>query len=237
MEYGKLVTLKDELIKQKAISKQLFVLTNPIDRYNFFVDQYNVYYNRDSGNVMQKVYCESIYSFGYVIQRRVLNYIIMFGLIPGIMLLTKCYLFDDIKFYVAFYSIYFGFFILLCLLTLIFYILGKHVYIRNYESVSNPFRRMIYHPDLCRLLNVNNHHIEWPVDKLNNLNLTEKQISSIMSNFSNRNGLVKFMTYDQEFIEYYSEIGKNPIFHIQHIVWLITSVGLFILYIFLAKSN
>jgi hypothetical protein len=237
MEYSKLVTLKDELVRRNSKTKQLVVLTNPIDKYNFFVDQYNLDYNRGDGEAMSRVYCESIYSFGYIIQNRVFNYIILFGLLPGILLLSKFYLFDDVKFYVAFYSVYFGLLVLLCLLTLIFYCFAKRTYSINYNRVNNPFKRMIFHPDLCRMLNVNNHHIEYAIDKLSSLNLTEKQLDIVRSNKPNEQGLVRFMIYDQELIDYYSEIGKHHIFHIKHSVWLITSICLLVLYIFLAKSN
>jgi hypothetical protein len=237
MEYSKIVSLKEDLIKQKSENKQLLVLTNPIDKYNFFVDQYNIDHNRGDKEHMWRVCCEPLYSFSFIIQDRVFNYIIIFGLIPAMLLLSKYYLFEDIKFYVTFYSIYFGLIIFLCFSTLVIYCLAKRTYHKNLKRVANPFKRMIYHPDFCRLLNVNNHHIHYPVEKLNALNLTEAQINIIRSNQVDEDGLVTFMIYDQVLIDYYSEIGKHHIFHLKHSVWLVTSIGFFILYLFLAKSN
>jgi hypothetical protein len=238
MEYSKIVSLREEFIKlnekKRGQAKQLVCLTNPIDKYNFFVKQYNIDYNKGDGEVMSRICGESLYSFSYIIQNRMFNFIIIFGLVPGMILLMKYYLFEGILFYIIFYSIYFGVIFLLCLLTIIIYCLAKRTYNINYRKVSNPFKRMIFHPDLCRLLNVNNHHVEYAYEKLPNLNLTEAQLEIIRSNPPNEMGLAKFMIYDQELIEFYSEIGKHHIFHIKHTIWLLTSIGLFILYIFLA---
>jgi hypothetical protein len=233
MEYTKLITLKNDLLKRDKPTA--VYLTNPIDRYNFFVDQFNIDYIRLEDQKMLRLSGQAIYSICHLLQEGLFNYIVIFMLIPLILYFSRL-LIEFEGFFFIIYSFYFILLLIISFFTIVIYLKAKYTYQKNLKRVSNPFRRMIYHPDLCRMLNVNNTHLEYNIDQIDNLNMTEAQVNIIISN-QIVDGRAKFMIYDQGFIDFYSEIGQYNIYLLKHIVWLVSSIGFYLLFIFINSES
>lgn len=237
MDYGEMKNLKNKLTNFDLESsnfsrnRKLVFLDNPIEKYNFFVAQYNISYNLVDNKKMKHIPLEKMYRIGFHLQSAFIYFIIVYSLVPCILFLFQYFIYENHLFYLCFLSVYMGFLFIICFLTLLSYIIAINTFQKNLKEINNPFKNMIYHPDLCRLLNVNNEHVEYLIVELNQLNLTESQKTMVLQK-PNSEGKVKFMIYDQEFIEYYSEIKHAKPLLIKHIIWLITSIGLYLIYYF-----
>jgi hypothetical protein len=172
---------------------------------------------------------QAIYSVGYLLEDGILNYIIIFVIIPMLIYFSRLIISFE-EFFFIIYSFYFFLVFIACSMTLIIYLIAKYTFKQNLIRVNNPFRRMIYHPDLCRMLNVNNTHLEYSIEMLENLNLTDAQISIIKSN-PIIDGKATFMIYDQGFVDFYSSVSNYTISLCKHIFWVISSIGFYFLYI------
>lgn len=234
MEYTKIISLRNDLLLKHTEPEdpRWAVLTNTIDRYNFFVEQYNLTYNIVKNTKMTRVSGGLLYRIGYTIEKSLVNFLIVLGFVPTLFLVFKMCFTDPEWLYFTLLTMYMGFICFISLMTLLIYFHGKRTYERNLLLVANPFQRMIYSPDICRILNLNNVHLEFPLEELEKLNLTATQKKQIESNVD-YTGKAKFMVYDQDFIEYYSQINKRTGTLMKHVIWVIASFGFFILYVYL----
>jgi hypothetical protein len=229
MEYTKLITLKNDLLIRDKPNSQNFM--NPIERYNYFIERYNM----TSEERMILTPCGSFYSVGNLIQNGFLNYIIIFVIIPLLIYFSRVMIsFEDLFFII--FTFYFFLVFSASLITLIIYLNAKFTYKKNLKRISNPFKKMIFHPDLCRIMNVNNLQIEYNADNLDNLNLTDAQISVVKTNPITDNK-VKFMIYDQGFIDFYSEVGQYNIYLVKHVLWLFSSIVFYLIFIFINDES
>lgn len=89
--------------------------------------------------------------------------------------------------------------------------------------------RMIFLPELCRLLNVNNKHFQLKESELNIFNFTESQKAKLIKD--EEEGKYRFMIYDQHFVDFYSELNNTSLF-LRHLLWLLTSIGVYFIYYF-----
>lgn len=232
MEYKKLIEASNRLNKNNDTNANRIIVTNPVDKYNFVIDQYNKDYNIIDDIKLDKIKFDSIYYFGYIMENGICSLLIFFLAIPSpFLIFNKIILIDTKADNVIFYilSIYFCFISLLALLTLIIYINARRVYNKNLIKIRNPFMRMIFSPELCRLLNVNNKHFQLKESELVIFNFSVSQKSKLFRD--ELGGNYRFMIYDQHFVDFYSELSNTSLF-LRHLLWLLASIGVYIFYYF-----
>ena len=230
MDYNLLVQTSKKIKKNRGFIQNRTILINPIDKYNFVIEQYNQEHNIVDNTLLKKIYCEKIYSLGYIFENGIFSMIIFFFLIPGILFIFNKLLFSES--YLIFqliFLVYFSIVNCITVLTLIMYIYARIIFNKNQKIVNNPFIRMILMPEMCRLLNVTNKHFELDNEELEIFNFSESQKKMIKQNVvENR---YCFMIYDQNFVDYYSEIKTKTLF-LKHITWVLLSLGLYIIFYF-----
>lgn len=146
MEYKHLKKLKEKFVSKS----DEVVLTNPIEKYNYFIQNYNVNYNKIDNIELKSVPFQTFYTICFLIQSRIINLFIILVVIPGILLVGKEYL--DHNHYHFNIIIYIYYFILIsCSFTeLAIYLVAKRIYKHNSKIIANPFQKMVFHPDICR---------------------------------------------------------------------------------------
>jgi hypothetical protein len=237
MDYGEIKSLKKRFFESEGDylnsgreKEEGPIFTNPLQKYNYFIENYNIDYNIVNQKRLNPICCEKLYSNLFILQMRWIHYIIIFGVMPMILYLFKLFFLKASGLYFIIITVYLSLIFTITSFTLILFLVGKRTYKLNYKLVKNPFIQMIYHSDVCRMLKVNNQKVEFNTEDLSQLNLTQNQISMIKSR-PIYNGKVKFMIYDQNFVDLYSEIEKTSAF--KHIFWFISSMGFYILYFYL----
>ncbi len=154
MEYQNLLRLKEKFVTKD----DEVILTDPIEKYNYFIKNYNVDYNVVNSTHLKIIPFQSFYSICYIIQNRILNLFILFVVIPAVLLVAREYL-DLKQFHLNFIiRLYYLVLILSCSAVLIIYFNAKRIYKENSKKIANPFKNMVFHPDICR--NIINKHIE-----------------------------------------------------------------------------
>lgn len=232
MEYKKLIEVSNKLNKNNDINTNRIIITNPVDKYNFVIDQYNKDYNIVDDVKLEKIRFDSLYYLGYIMENGFCSFIILSLAIPSPFLIFNKFILtesntDNIIFFVL--SVYFFFISFLALLTLIIYINARRIYNINLIKVRNPFMRMIFLPELCRLLNVNNKHFQLKESEIAIFNFSESQKSNLIKD--EQEGKYRFMIYDQHFVDFYSELNNTSLF-LRHLLWLLASISVYFLYYF-----
>jgi hypothetical protein len=154
MDYKNLKKLSEKFVKQS----DTVVLTNPIEKYNYFIENYSVKYNKVDNIDLNSIPFQSFYTICFLIQNKIINYFIIFVVIPGVLLVGREYLNQRGNLYNYIMNIYYISLNLTFLSVLAIYIYAKRIYKNNFKLVENPFRRMVFHPDICR--NILIKHIE-----------------------------------------------------------------------------
>ncbi len=235
MEYRKLIQASRNFNKNNDVNSNRIILTNPVEKYNFVIDQYNKDYNMIDNVTLKRIPLDRIYHYGYIMENGICSFLIIFFLIPCPFLIFNKLIYSNKIgniITIIIFSIYF--FIIFCLafLTIIIYIIARNIYDKNYPLVRNPFINMIYLPELCRLLNVINKHFQISEEEIKVFNFNDTQKNIIKKNiYENK---YRFMIYDQNFVDYYSELGTLKLL-LKHVVWFIASITIFLLYYFFIK--
>lgn len=231
MEYRKLIEISRKLNRNNDININRIILTNPVDKYNFVIDQYNKDYNIIEDKKLSNVKCDSIYYLGHIIENGVWSFLIIYLVIPfPFLVLNKIILSDSDFIIFLLLSIYFGILFSIVVITFVVYLAGKRIYRKNSESVPNPFMKMIFLPEMCRLLNVINKHFELNEEEIQIFNFSENQMRLLKINDFDKK--YRFMIYDQNFVDYYSEINTTTLL-LKHILWIFCSVGFYFLTYFI----
>jgi len=230
MEYKKLIEASKRFNNNNDFNINRIILINPIDKYNFVIDQYNKDYNIIDNIVLKKVPLDKVYYYGYIMQNGIFSFILIFFVIPfPVSILNKFILkrdqYSNLIFFV--FSIYFLMIFILALLNICIYINARLIYKKNVLRVRNPFMKMIFLPELCRLLNVINKHFQISESELRVFNFNESQKNKITK--YEDDGKFRFMIYDQTFVDYYSELQATGLL-LKHILWFLTSLGFYITY-------
>lgn len=229
---------------------------SPISKYNYFVFQYNYSYNIVNGIEMESInsYLVKIYNIGHTLQNDWIKSIIFFIIFPGIILILRKItdLLDsssggsnessDNSQYFSFFNFLFNLDMIvtltICIVTLLTLYLANRIYNNDKLKISNPFLNMIYHPDICKLFECNNKHLKVQFEDLIELNLTEHQLKTLSERAkstleTNSELIIEFMVYNQNFINYYGNLGQLPNVMSLHLSWLI--FNLFVSFIFFIK--
>lgn len=232
MEYRKLIEASKKLNKNNDINTNRVILTNPVEKYNFVIDQYDKEYNKINNIELKRIPLDRIYYHGYIMENGICSFLIIFFVIPSTFLafnkliIPNIYT-NDIIFYIL--SIYFSSIFFLALLTIIIYLYAKKVYNDNHLLVRNPFMKMIFLPELCRLLNVINKHFQINEEEIKIFNFSEIQKNNIKEH--NIDNKYRFMIYDQNFVDYYSELGNLKLL-LKHVLWVLASIAIYFSYFF-----
>lgn len=232
MEYKKLIEASKKLNKNNDVNTNRIILTNPVEKYNFVIDQYNKDYNIIDNLKLEKIRFDSIYNLGYILENGICSFLILYLAIPSpLLIINKFFLTQSNTNNVIFYilSIYFSMIIFLAFLTLVIYMNARKVFNKNQNLVRNPFMRMIFLPELCRLLNVINKHFHLKETELSIFNFNEFQKEKLPKD--ELDGKYKFMIYDQNFVDYYSELRNTSLF-LRHLFWLLISLAIYTVYYF-----
>lgn len=154
MDYQNLIRLKEKFVNKD----DEVILTDPIQKYNYFINNYNVNYNVVNNTPLKTIPFHSFYTICYIIQNSILNLFILFVVIPAVLLVAREYL--DLKhFYLnVIIPLYYFLLILSSTVVVIIYFNAKRIYRENSKKIANPFKNMIFHPDICR--SIMNKHIE-----------------------------------------------------------------------------
>lgn len=232
MEYKKLIEASNKLNRNDDNNANRIILINPVDKYNFVIDQYNKDYNTIDDVKLEKIQFESVYYFGFIIENGICSFLILFLAIPSPFLIFNKFILtnsnsDNVIFVIL--SIYFCMISFIAFLTLIIYINARRIYKKNHILIRNPFMRMIFLPELCRLLNVNNKHFQLKESDLVIFNFSESQKAKLIKD--EQVGKYRFMIYDQHFVDFYSELSNTSLF-LRHLLWLLSSIGVYFLYYF-----
>ena len=232
MEYKNLIEASKKLNKNNDINTNRIILTNPVDKYNFVIDQYNKDYNIIDCVKLEKIRFDIVYYFGYIMENGICSFLIIFLAVPSPFLIFNKFILNEsntdmIIFFIL--SMYFCLISLIAFLTLIIYINARRVYNNNLIKVRNPFIKMIFLPELCRLLNVNNKHFQLKESELVIFNFSDSQKNILFTD--EQDGKYRFMIYDQNFVDFYSELRNTSLF-LKHLLWLLASIGVFYIYYF-----
>jgi uncharacterized membrane protein YhaH (DUF805 family) len=86
MDYQKIKLLKEKLIEDEIYfeeNKEFIKFNNPVNKYNYFIRQYNKTFNKFEKIEMKHIgYLDKIYEIGYNIQIQPIKFIFLFILIP-----------------------------------------------------------------------------------------------------------------------------------------------------------
>jgi len=231
MEYKKLIEASNKLNNNNETNLNRVILINPVDKYNFVIDQYNKDYNIVDDIMLEKIGLDRIYYLGYIMENGICSFLMIFLAIPSPFLifdkfiLTESYN-DDIIFLIL--TIFFCVITFIAFLSLLIYINARRIYNKNLIKVRNPFMRMIFLPELCRLLNVNNKHFQLKESELIIFNFSDSQKEKIVKDDQEK---YKFMIYDQNFVDFYSELCNTSLF-LRHLLWVLASIGAYFFYYF-----
>ena len=154
MEYQNLRKLNEKFVKQ---SDEIF-LTDPIEKYNYFIENYTVNYNKVDNIDLNCIPFQSFYTICFLIQSKIINFFIIFIVLPGILLVCREYLNQRGYFFNYILNIYYCTLNFTSIAVSAIYLYAKRIYNLNFKLVENPFKRMVFHPDICR--NIINKHIE-----------------------------------------------------------------------------
>jgi|LauGreDrversion4_2_1035121.scaffolds.fasta_scaffold834197_1 hypothetical protein len=158
MEYRNLLRLKEKFVTKD----DEVILTDPIEKYNYFIHNYNAEYNVVNNTQLKIIPFQSFYTICYIIQNRIINLFILFVVIPAVLLVAREYL-DFKQFHMNFIiKLYYFLLIMTCSIVLIMYLIAKKIYKENSKKIGNPFKNMVFHPDICR--NIINKHIELSIE-------------------------------------------------------------------------
>jgi hypothetical protein len=169
MEYQQLKKLKEKFVTRT----DEVILTNPIEKYNYVIQNYNINYNKIDNIELDTVPFHSLYTVIFLIQSKILNYFLLLVVIPAMLLVGREYLHRNPFIFNIVIHFYYLLLNVTCLSGILLYIYAKQVYHNNFIQIENPFRKMIYHPDICR--NILNKHLELTTSGNINLNIENSE--------------------------------------------------------------
>ncbi|CAG9323226.1 unnamed protein product [Blepharisma stoltei] len=109
--------------------------------------------------------------------------------------------------------------IIVCAIWIIVWLIYERIAKRHKENsklCENPFKYMIYAPEVCRRAKLINLYLDLPSRNLGSFGLKESQISVLQSrSFS---GTVKFMVFNNTFKFAFTKFGFLRIFHVLQIL-------------------
>jgi hypothetical protein len=155
--------------------KQIKLKPNPIFRYNYFAICYNFHQNQIHKISLEKLPKYKLYYFFYpVLQLKYFLLHILLDFIPYINILW---------------------FLLLVALWLM-YERAFVVYRKNFKKLPNPFKKMIYEPEICRKLNCMNKFLEVPIGVFSGVTReNDTRITVMVYNDSFRKMMTQFPCY------------------------------------------
>lgn len=161
MEYRRIL---EEINRINIPDVGLIVLKNSVEKYNFFVRLYNNEINIVNNTRLYLIPCEFLYNIGHSVQNRIINFLIIFIIIPMIILLCRIFITSYHNLFFIIMISFNSFICLICFITCVLQIITNRIYKRNKKLISNPFLNMVYYPDLCVRNNVNNEFLEINVE-------------------------------------------------------------------------
>jgi len=207
----------DELFNQlcsRETSKHVYLRSeDPIGLYNHVVRQFNSKINRVSDDTFEQLETSCFYSFWMV------------------RWWTRLRADESYSFLVCSLVINF-FFGLLPILNLVFAVCWLIVYglyertvrphKKNKELSADPFKWMVYAPEVCRRTQKINNYYEMPVRELSNFGIKESQQAMLQSRAIA--GVATFMVYSKRFKAAYTKIYVLRCFHIAQLLVITTSI-------------
>ena len=174
-------TFKGQRIKLK---------TNPIFRNNYFLMCYNTSYNKVNGIPLTKLPRNRLYYFLFpVLSIKYFFLQVALAFIPYLNILWAC----------------------LLIFMWVVYERAFLVYRNNRKKVANPFAKMIYEPNLCKLYKCMNKFLEIPTRFLD-FQESQQAITSTRATI---------MIYNQNFKKMHTQFPNYRYLHIGHLVFCI----------------
>lgn len=158
MDYQHLIKLKEKFVSKNDV----VILTDPIEKYNYFIKNYNVNYNTINNIQLKIIPFQFFYTICFLIQDKILNFFIIFVVIPGILLVGREYLNPRHVQFNLLICLYYFLIIIFCTAVLTIYLNAKRIFKKNSKTIVNPFKKMVFHPDICR--NIINKHVELSIE-------------------------------------------------------------------------
>jgi hypothetical protein len=223
--------------------------SNPIEKYNYAIDQYNLPYNIIENKKLKKIKFEKIYNKFYSIFSNIILIILLFLIIPCLLIILEKFSFKKNFFFLKFFfQIYFSCLLIMNIIMLIIFIKGIFLHKKNSKIVKNPLKNMIFLPELCRLMNVNNKNFDLNEEDLKVFNFTEKQKKILLENsfifFSSSLNFSDFSAdcnilygnryiftiYNQKFVDYFYDIRSYK-YLIKHFFYIFMIIIFYLFYI------
>eukprot|EP01017_Pseudomicrothorax_dubius_P036947 TRINITY_DN5358_c0_g1_i1.p1 TRINITY_DN5358_c0_g1~~TRINITY_DN5358_c0_g1_i1.p1 ORF type:complete len:219 (+),score=46.63 TRINITY_DN5358_c0_g1_i1:70-657(+) len=170
------------------------------DRYNTIVHEYNSSENRIAEVYMNKMNEYAIYNIFFNPMRT----------FPARFLMFFACLFVPLLPFILVPAL---------LIVLIQYELSYRVFCENEHKVPDPFQNMIFSPDLCRITNNNHRYYELSIKDLEGLSFNFEVIRSLR--MREIQGKIRFMVYNAEFSEYYTNFPTHRRSHITNLIFAI----------------
>ena len=234
MDYRSLIQTSVKINNFDGLEKPR-TLKNPIDEYNFAIEQYNQPQNIQGDKELNKIKFEKFYNSLNFFHNNILISILIFVIIPTLMILFEKFAikFIEVFLLVIIFEIYFGLIFLISVILLVIFIKGIYTHKANLLKVNNPLKKMVFLPELCRLINVTNKSFDLNEEDVKVFHFSQSQKENLLENsFNNR---YRFTIYNQKFMDYFYDV-RSIQYLLKHIIQLVSSVGFYFIFYYIINE-